>query len=251
MKWMQLITGCCLALSLVMTGCSKESEVLRLPLPGEYYPMVIGRSLIYRLDSFVIPQFSGTELGMKTYHARDSIADTTRDNIGRLSYRVYRFVTDTLEEGPWVPTGTFVVTPLEKSIEVFDDFNLRFIKLAEPLRNDFTWSGNSYIDTKTAGSPYQYMDGWMYRYQNTGGPFTVEGGTFDNTITVLQQDETSPPGPFDPTAYKQRNYSIEVYASGVGLIYKDFLHWTWQTTPPPARFENDSYGIRLSLIGYR
>jgi len=89
------------------------------------------------------------------------------------------------------------------------------------------------------------------RDRNTGGPYTVEAGTFSNTVTVLQQDETSPPGDFDPSAYKQRNYSIEVYAEGVGLIYKDFLHWTWQTTPPPARFENDSYGIRLSLLGYR
>ena len=250
MRLTNVLMGCFTVIGFILAGCTKESAVVTLPDLDEYYPMQTGRVLVYRLDSSLIP-FSGSELEVKSYHARDSIADTIRDNKGRLSYRVYRFVTDTLEEGPWQPTGTFVVTPLESSIEVLDDYNLRFIKLTQPLRNDFSWSGNSYIDTKTAGSPYQYMDGWNYIYQNMDQPYTVIKGTIDNTVTILQQDETSPPGPFDPGNYQQRNYSTEVYAKGIGMIYKEFLHWTWQTTPPPAKFDNDSYGIKISLIEYR
>jgi hypothetical protein len=108
--------------------------------------------------------------------------------------------------------------------------------------------GNSYIDTKSAGSPYQYLDGWNYTYQNAGQPFTVLNGVLNNTITVLQQDETSPPGDFDPNNYQQRNYSVEVYAQGIGLVYKEFLHWTWQ--PTSGGYEPDSYGIKLNLIDY-
>ena len=66
-------------------------------------------------------------------------------------------------------------------------------------------------------------------------------------VTVAQQDEFSPDGPFDPTLdYQQRNYSIEVYAKGIGLVYKDLLHWTWQK----PKYEDGSYGIRLTLIAH-
>jgi hypothetical protein len=220
-------------------------------LPGDstYYPLATGHVYIYRLDSSLIPLF-GSDLVIHSYIAKDSIADTIRDNENRLSYRVYRFITDTLETQGWMPIATYYITPTDHSVELMDENNLRFIKLKDPIRNDFSWQGNSYIDTKTAGSPYQYMDGWNYTYKNVGQPDTVLNNVFQNTITILQQDETDPPGPFDPNNYQQRNYSVEVYAQGIGLVYKEFLHWTWQTTPPPPKYDNDSYGIKLSLIDY-
>ncbi|HEY6975149.1 MAG TPA: hypothetical protein VH396_02600 [Chitinophagaceae bacterium] len=237
-------------INFLLAGCSKQSAKISLPALTDYYPLQTGRVLIYRLDSSLIPLF-GTDLQIKSYLAKDSIADTIRDNQQRLSYRVYRFITDTLNVEPWAPIGTYYITPAGNSVEVVDENNLRFIKLKEPVRNDFHWQGNSYIDTKSAGSIYQYLDGWNYVYQNVDQPYTVIKGTLDSTITVLQQDETSPPGPFDPNNFQQRNYAIEVYARGIGLIYKEFLHSTWQTTPPPAHFENDSYGIKLRLIDYK
>ena len=234
-----------------LISCSKQTETITLPALTDYYPLQTGKVFIYRLDSLLIPISGASELETKSYHARDSIADTIRDNLGRLSYRVYRSVTDTLETQPWVNTVSYYITPTDNTIEVMDENNLRFIKLKEPLRNDYNWMGNSYIDTRSGTSPYQFMDGWNYTYQNFATPYTVLNGTLPNTVTVLQQDETSPPGDFDPNNYQQRNYSIEVYAYGIGLVYKEFIHWTWQVTPPPAKFDNDSYGIRLNLISYR
>jgi len=232
-----------------LPGCKKQSAEVSLPVLDDYYPLETGRVLIYRLDSSLIPLY-GSELKINSYLAKDSIADTIRDNQQRLSYRVYRFVTDTLAVQSWQPTGTYYITPANNSAEVVDDNNLRFIKLKEPIRNDFNWEGNSYIDTKSNNFLYEYLEGWKYTYQNVNQPYPVIKGVLDNTITVLQQDETSPEGPFDPDSYQQRNYSVEVYAKGIGLVYKEFLHWAWQTDPPPAHYENNSYGIKLSLIDY-
>jgi hypothetical protein len=237
--------------SLLLTSCSKQTETLNLPALTDYYPLQTGKVFIYRLDSSLISISGSSELDVKSYHARDSIADTIRDNLNRLSYRVYRSITDTLETQPWKTIASYYITPEDNTIELMDENNLRFIKLKQPLRNDYSWQGNSYIDTRSASSPYQYMDGWNYYYQNVGLPYTVLQGELPNTITVLQQDETSPPGDFDPGNYQQRNYSVEVYAYGIGLVYKEFLHRTWQVTPPPAKFDNDSYGIKLNLISYR
>ena len=240
------LSFCLLITGFAFVSCSKQTEVLNLPELSAYYPLEVGKVLIYRLDSTLVP-YTGYVLDVRSYHAKDSIADTIRDNQNRLSYRVYRFVTDTLESQPWQPIITYYITPTDNTVEVMDENNLRFIKLKEPVRNDFTWTGNTYIDTKSGTSPYQYLDGWNYIYQNVGMPYTLANGTLDNTITILQQDETSPPGDFDPNNYQQRNYSVEVYALGIGLVYKELLHWTWQTTPI-SKYDNDSYGIKLSLI---
>src|SRR6476660_5557283 len=101
---------CFFGINLLLTGCSKKSAEISFPALNDYYPLQTGRVLIYRLDSSLIPLF-GTDLQIKSYLAKDSIADTIRDNQERLSYRVYRFVTDTLNVGPWTPIGTYYITP--------------------------------------------------------------------------------------------------------------------------------------------
>jgi hypothetical protein len=81
-------------------------------------------------------------------------------------------------------------------------------------------------------------------------PFKCLKGTLQNTYTVLQQNTQFPSSGFDPIQYNEKNYSVEVYAKGVGLIYKNFLHYVWQPTPS-GRYQDDSYGIRLNLIDYK
>jgi hypothetical protein len=39
-----------------------------------------------------------------------------------------------------------------------------------------------------------------------------------------------------------------VYAKGIGLIYKEFLHYEWQA---PKYLEDRTYGIKLNLIDYK
>ena len=97
------------------------------------------------------------------------------------------------------------------------------------------------------------MDNWNYTYQNINTPFTVLKGSIDSTITVLGIDETRPDdGPFDPQYFKQRDYAEEVYAKGVGLIYKEFTHWVWQPSDNinPGHYEDGSYGIKMNLVDY-
>ncbi len=236
-----------LSLATTWSSCSKISEQLPLPALTDYYPLAVGHTLVYRLDSTVTTSF-GQALVIHSYHLKDVISDTVLDNQGRLSFRVFRFITDTLEQTGWQALSTYYITPTQNTIEVMDDHNFRFIKLAEPMREGFSWKGNTYIDTRSANSPVQYMDNWDYIYQDNNKTFNSLMGPIDLSVTVLQADETSPPGPFNPLYYQQRNYSVEVYGKGIGLVYKDFLHWTWQTTPPPASYADDSYGFRINLL---
>jgi len=233
--------------TILLQGCKKQNATLNLPQLADYYPMQSGKVLIYREDSTHL-DVTAMVLLVNSYLIKDSIGTVFNDNTGRPSYPIYRFITDTLSSAPWQALYTYYVTATTNNVEVVDDNNLRFIKLVEPLTDSFTWNGNSHIDTKSATSPYQYMDGWNYIYRSVNMPFTVLEGNIDSTVTILQDDNTSPPGPFDATNYQQRIYSLEVYGKGIGLIYKNFLYWTWQPQPPPAQYQTDSYGIVLNLI---
>ena len=228
-------------------SCKKEQSPDTYLNAAVYYPLKSGNVWVYRLDSTTIPPF-GTSLTVHSYHLKDSAGVSFFDNTGRESWPIYRSVTDTLEESPWQNISTYYVTPTGKNVEVMDDNNLRFTKLVSPVSAGITWSGNSYIDTRSANTPYQYLDGWQYSYDSVNLPYTTLAGTIDSSVTIRQRDETSPDGPFDPQYYQQRNYSIEVYAYNKGLIYKNFLHWTWQPTPTPPHYEAGSYGIILNLI---
>lgn len=235
-------------LLLCVYSCKKETEILQTNSPADYFPLEAGKTYLYRLDS-TVPVSFGSALIVKSYQAKDTIESTFTDNQGRLSYRIFRFTRDTLGLQPWSFAATFVATPTDESIEYVDN-NLRFIKLHAPVTEGYSWPAHSFIDTKSLNTTVGYLDEWEYEYQNVETSFTVFNTTYDSTVTVFQHDETTPEGTFDPANYYQLNKASEVYAKGIGLIYKEFLHWTWQTTPPPSKYEDGSYGIKLRLISH-
>jgi len=236
-------------LAVIIIACSKK-DVASYPKLNEFYSLAVGKIFIYRLDS-IVPINFGQALGTRYYRLKDSVESQFTDALGRTSFRIYRYITDSAGTQPWVYKLTNVVTVDEgnKRIE-YTENNLRVIALQEPVSDGFSWKGNSYIDTKSGSSPVKYMDEWDYTYMDINQPFTVRKGIFDTTISILQVDEVSPPGPFNPSFYQQTNYAKEVYAKGVGLIYKEFLHKTWDLSPSP-HWVDDSYGVKLNLLSYK
>lgn len=247
MKYKILLGFYIVLVTISFESCKKEQEIFSSEKMLDYFPLGVGKTFLYRLDS-IVPSSGGLTLLTRPYLAKDSIEATFNDNHGRLSYRIFRLIRDTAQTQSWRFAGTYVATPTNEWIEYVDN-NMRFIKLHSPVSNGYVWKAHSFIDTKSLNSTVPYLDEWEYQYQDFGETYTVLNNTYDSTIAVLQQDETTPDGPFDPNNYQQRNYGIEVYAKGVGLIYKDFLHWTWQTTPN-GNYEDGSYGLRLQLISH-
>jgi len=228
-------------------GCKKQTENFKSASLQDYYPLQVGKNYLYRLDS-TVPFSFGSRLIVKSYQAKDSVESTFTDIQGRKVFRIFRTIRDTAGNQPWRFAATYTATVTPTTIEYVDN-NKRFVKLHLPVVEGYSWKAHSYIDTKSINSLVPYLDEWEYAYQNVEQPYTVRNITFDSTIYVFQHNETSPPGPFDPNNYQQRNFGVEVYAKGVGLIYKEFLHWTYQTTPPPAKYEDASYGVKLQFTG--
>ena len=234
---------------LILQGCGKETDSLETELISDYYPLQVGKFITYRLDSTVYVNLN-TVKEVHSYIVQDWVDAEITDNQGRKAYRIRRMMRSNTDTTIWTDNATFLVTPLDKSLEYLDN-NLRFIKLQAPVRNDFTWKGNSYINSFT-DETLQFLDNWEYFYENVGEPFTLGTVGFPETVTVEQQDEVVN-DPNDKTSIYSIDRAYEIYAKNIGLVYKEFLHEFWQPsngTCPTGCYEPTSYGIRLIYINH-
>lgn len=234
----------------LIAGCSKTDDFSSASI-NDYYPLQLGKYITYRLDSTVFVNFQ-TVQAIHKYQVRNIVDALVTDAQGRQAYRIRQMIRDTAGTQPWADNASFLITPLANSLEVSEN-NLRFIKLQIPIRNDFSWRGNSYI-TDNFGGPLFFYTNWDYTYQDVDQPFTVPGTNqyFDTTATVFQRDEILPDPSIaftEDSAYYERTYSKEVYAKNTGLVYQEFIHWEWQRPNRPTNpGKYIGYGITLKFL---
>jgi hypothetical protein len=236
-----------LILFITIISCTKETANIELPIISTYYPLEVGKSITYKLDSTVYLNL-GTIKEIRSYIIQDRVDAIINDNSGRPSYKVKRMLRNSSDSTKWQDLTSYLVTIDEKQLELVDK-NLRFIILKEPIRDNFSWKGNSFINT-ISFPEFQFLDQWEYKYENVGKPFLVNGQTFPETISIIQQVDTLG-SPQNKSFYYEIIIAKEVYAKNIGLISKEFFHETWQ--PPNANsnigyYEANSYGIKLSII---
>jgi len=232
-------------LILIMFSCNKSNPLIT-DTPADYYPMHVGNYIIYRMDSLKFVNV-GSQDSVISYLAKEVVEDSITDNLGRPSFRVVRYLSDTNGISEWTPSIAYMVTPLKGSVEVVEN-NLRFIKMVTPVQDWISWRGNAYIDTKSDNSLVPYMDGWDYTYANTGQPYTVLAGTIPETVTVNEVDAVTGSA---TGSYTQTIYSAEIYGKNIGLIYKRFLYSVYQS--PNVEYPNGvtiGYGLTFNMVSH-
>jgi len=176
-------------------SCTKTTEVFQTDALEDYIPQVAGKYITYRIDSTVFTGF-GSNTEIHSYQVKHVIESQITDNLGRPSYRVFRYLRDTAGTQPWVPGGSYFITPLSNQVEVTED-NLRFIKLHAPIRQDYKWKGNSYLSFEPYSSVYSFnnddaMDTWEYNYKNVNDIFNYKQQNLSNVLDIIQIDERTP-----------------------------------------------------------
>ena len=234
-------------MALFFTSCKKENEILFPTTINDYYPLEIGKYINYDLDSTLFVTF-GTVRKVVSYQAQDRVTDSLSDNLGRTSFRIDRYIRKDATM-PWVYNTTFLVTNTGKSIEMVEN-NLRYIKLAFPLNQDFSWKGNTFINTTSLEPDIRYLDNWDYIYDSVNVPLMLNGVGIDSTLKVMQRDEFTGQDPnVSGTLYAEKNYSVEKYGKGIGLIYRDFIHWVYQGKEN-GRGYYEGYGVTMTITGH-
>jgi hypothetical protein len=186
--------------ALILFSCKKNTDS-PVDLGYGYYPSNIGHWVLYDVDS---TYYSGYYHTVTTSHflIKEYFESTYNDNEGRPTQRIERYKKiDTL---PYFLKDVWASNLTQSTAEKVEE-NVRFVKLVFPIVEDKQWNGNAY-NTK---------DPQDYTYYHVFMPYTVNGVTFDSTVTVIQASDT--------TNLVEPTNEFEVYAKHVGLIYKRFM----------------------------
>ena len=229
-----------------LSACKKSTDVLETAAVSEYAPLLVGKYISYNLDSSLYINF-GTKDTVISYQVKHQIDAQITDNLGRPAYRITRYIRKTAANA-WVPDNTFMAVPTDFTMEFIEN-NLRFLKLKGPIRNGYSWKGNSYIDTYSINSPVRYLADWDYTYDSVNVKQTIGAFTLDSTLKVAQRDEVIG-NPADPNSYHEINFGAEKYAKGIGLVYRKFLHVEYQPPTPGRGGYKQGYGVKLTMIDH-
>ena len=237
-----------LAVILVFTACKKETAQLQTIPVSDYAPLTVGKYVTYSLDSLVYINFGSTE-AHRFYEVKYLTADSLKDILGRKAFRIVRYIR-TLPNGTFTPDNTFLAVNTGTTFE-FTENNLRYLKLTQPIKNDRTWKGNSAIDVTSVGSDLQYLADWDYTYSDVEQPMKI--GTFNqaNTVTVKEIDASVnlpviPAGQPNQTNIASKDFSKEIYAKGIGLVQREFIHFEYQLAFPGYI----GYGVKLLMVDH-
>lgn len=231
-------------LSFSIISCSKTEQYPTSSI-GDYNPLQTGKYITYQLDSTIFINF-GTKDTTISYQVKYVTDSLIIDNIGRPAYRIFRYIRKTPNDA-WVPDATMMAINTVNSLEWIEN-NLRFVKLRTPFTENYNWKGHTFIDTYSANSQLQYMDGWDYTYTSLEGIDTLQNQIYTGILTVNQRDEIIGI-PDDPDSYSEINFGQEKYAKGIGLIYKKFFHSEFQPGNG-GYFADGSYGVTYTIIDH-
>ncbi|TXH57954.1 MAG: hypothetical protein E6Q89_03950 [Bacteroidia bacterium] len=214
-----------IALGIVsLYSCTKKNEQYTGDYGRNYFPLTFGKTVTYDVDSTLWDDFFCVK-SLHHYQIRWTVSDTFRDNEFRLSYRIDSHIR-TADSMPWQTHRVMYVTPTNNSLEMVEE-NLRFVKLAFPIQNGNTWDGNSKI-SYVLDEDLRRFDGWHYYYDKYSEPFNDGFVNFENTVTVNQVNDTVNNPEVSPNSFASKTFSKEVYAQGVGMVYRETIYWTYQ-----------------------
>jgi hypothetical protein len=250
MKFRPVVT-LLLFLAIVVCSCKKTIHY-PATAPADYFlTLQVGKYATYRLDSLNFYYYGQLDT-VTSYLAKDSVESSFIDGAGNLAWLVTRYMSDTTGSS-WVPGQTYTVTPSQQRVEMTED-NLRFVKLAFPIVQGTSWSGNSYLPYAPYQDFFDFSDdshltlgNWNYTYQSVNKSYSVGSQHFDSTVTVLQENDSINVPILDVNAFASRTFWSETYAKHIGLVYRHTEMWEYQPPTPDGTQSGYKIGFQLTM----
>ncbi len=209
----------------MIVACHKSSDKDEVvDLGYAYYPVQVGATWIYQVDSLVYDNNAGfTTIDTFTYLYKEQVVSAYTDLEGKPAQYLNRFFkfTDTTD---WVESNRWTLSQSALNAQKVQE-NIRFVKLVYPLDKQKKWNGNMY--NALGEEEYEVMEYDV--------PKTVGGIAYDKTLTVLQKEELN--------AIEEIKRS-EIYARNIGLVY--LLSDSINTQVDGSK----GYRFRLTLTSY-
>lgn len=202
-----------IAIFALVLSCKKSRTVEAPPDLGyDYFPVTLGKYVVYDVDSTIYNPLSGTVLYAK-YRIKEVIDSTFKDNQGRETFRLSRYYKNYNATIPynlmsWTYKDAWMLNKTPTTAEEVEE-NIRYIKLTFPVVKNNKWNGNA---QNTIGD-------WQYKYTEVDKTESIGGFSFEKTLTVIQKHDA-------PAIYYQ--HYEEKYAKGIGMIYKEISDYKYK-----------------------
>ncbi len=206
-------------------GCKKDTGAPNFHF--DYFGLEEGRYVIYDVleidhDIDATIQHDTSEYQLKTVWG-----EIYYDNEGRKCRKFRRYILDTLTNN-WMLKDTWYGLIDNIRAELVEE-NQRVIKLVFAPSQQKEWDANAY-------NTFEEIPCY---YENIHKEYTINNTLFDSTVTVEQANEAN-------LIDTIRKY--EIYAKGVGLIYKHFKENDYQFTNTPHKGRELYYSFVSSGI---
>jgi hypothetical protein len=223
-------------MALIWFGCSEENgDDPELNLGYDYFPVEVGTYVEYRADSIWHDQPDPNIEGIHdttSYFIREVIESELEDAAGEPAVRVERYKRNSTDEA-WMLTDVWMAKRTAENAERVEE-NLRYIKLAFPIRSTASWDVNA----------LNFRDTWQASYDSIGVPRELEDLLFPTTVRVLQRDFRN---------LIDDEFAYEIYAENVGLIKRYERDLTTQinyVNDPVASNIRLGYEFNWEIIDY-
>ncbi|MBL7682581.1 MAG: hypothetical protein JNK00_04435 [Flavipsychrobacter sp.] len=211
--------------TIVYTSCKKADEIPVVKEHQAYFPLEIGKYVIYNVDSTIWDDTNCVKV-VRRHQMMYTVADTFTDAMGRPSYRIDVRIRKKAED-VWQTHNVIYATNTGQELEMSHS-TLKFIKMIYPIEENRTWLGNAYVDVDD--TDIAYFRDWTYRYVNVGLPFDNGQVKYNKTVTVLQIDEKINDPEIQPRTDAVRTFSKEVFGEGIGMVYREYYRWTYDAS---------------------
>lgn len=180
-------------------ACNETREVSPDQFGSDYFPLKVGQYSIYEVRNVeYLP--SGDSL-VSVYELRERISEQFDNLENGISYVLLREKRDHSLQ-PWETDSVWMARKDEfRGIRV--ENNVPVIRFTFPVSENKKWNANALNDLETD----------EYEMVNTGMPFTGNGISYDQTVTVVQE--------YIPDWIVNFISKKEIYAMQVGLVYKE------------------------------
>ena len=192
-----------------------------------YFPLQPGHYVTYNVDSTYYNS-AVCKTVLRTSQAKYIVSDTFRDVENRLSYIIDIQYRATANDN-WVKQSVALVTRTDTGL-IYGQNGLYSTKLAYPIQAGNKWypytSLPASLSIPNGDSSLQYLLSWTSTYLSAGFKQPYNSGSiyFDNTVTVMEDDELINNTIPDSISFNYRSYAKEIYAQNVGMVYREYTN---------------------------
>jgi hypothetical protein len=199
----------------VILACGNESEPPpSIPDSEQYFPLSIGRSITYAVDSIVFDDApGGNTRDTVSFQLREEIVGKVLAGTGDSAFVIHRFRRDE-PTGPWVLRDVYT-SGIAGAEALRTEENVTFVKMTFPLWPGNGWVSTAYISPETVVQvgtenlePYEYWESLVLDVDVAGqvGDVGFANGQLMHVRQVDADDGLT------------KRTVLETYARNVGLV---------------------------------